>query len=243
MADLSVWLTAARGTAGALVFSYASLTDLRTRRVDNRVWLAAGALGAVLLLVELVAVGFPQPLLLLSIPIVCGLAYLLYHTGLLFGGADAKALMALAVLIPFHRGLEAFPLLPSLLTEFAFPLAVFANALVVTISIPPALAVLNLTRRDVAFPELFLGYRIPVDSLADSWAWPMERVVRGRVERSYSPSRGQAKADPEALKEAGIDRVWVTPKVPFMVPLAVGFLTAFFVGDVLSAGVRGAMGL
>lgn len=245
VAGLSVWLSAARGMAGALVFSYASVTDVRTRRVDNRVWLVAGAVGALLLVAEAVAVGFPQPVLLLSIPVVVALAWLLYQARLLFGGADAKALMALAVLIPFHTALEPLlPLAPSFLTRFAFPFAVFADALLVTILIPPALFVYNMVRGDRELPIAFVGYRIAVEDLATSWAWPMERpAADGAIERSYFPSRKEADVTAGELREAGVERVWVTPKVPFMIPLALGFGMAFVAGDVLSALVRGVMGL
>lgn len=239
-----MWLSAARGMAGALVFSYASATDVRTRRVDNRVWLVAGAVGALLLVAEAVAVGFPQPVLLLSIPVVVALAWLLYQTRLLFGGADAKALMALAVLIPFHTALEPLlPLAPSFLTRFAFPFAVFADALLVTILIPPALFVYNMARGDREVPIALVGYRIPVEDLAGSWAWPMERPTEEGIERTYFPSRSEADVTADELREAGLERVWVTPKVPFMIPLALGFGMAFVAGDLLSALVRGVMGL
>ncbi len=35
----------------------------------------------------------------------------------------------------------------------------------------------------------------------------------------------------------GEERVWVTPKVPFMIPLLVGFVLAFGVGDILSGAM------
>jgi preflagellin peptidase FlaK len=35
------------------------------------------------------------------------------------------------------------------------------------------------------------------------------------------------------LRAAGVDRVWVTPQTPFMVPLFGGFILAFVVGNLL----------
>lgn len=238
MADWALWLAAVRGLAGTVTFGYASVTDLRTRRVDNRLWLAVGGLGALLLAVQFWTVGFQQPLLLVSIPIAAGLAYLLYQTGLLFGGADAKALMALALLVPFHSGLPGVPFLASPLTAFIFPFAVFANALLVTLLYPPALLSINVLRGDLAFPESLVGTRLDVDELDSAWAWPMERIEDGEIVRSYMPSRSATEVEAEALREAGLERVWVTPKIPFMIPLAVGFVSAFLFGDLLSAIVQ-----
>lgn len=236
-----MWISAARGLAGAAVFSYASYADLRTRRVDNRLWLLAGGLGAILLATEAVVVGFPEPLLLLSIPIVIGIAFLLYQTGLLFGGADAKALMALALLVPFHAALKpALPLFSSLLTDLAFPLAVLGNALLVTILVPVALLVVNLARRDLDWPFSVLGTRVPVDELDRAWVWPMERVGEdGEVVRTTMPTRAPQEVDPQAYRDAGMEEVWVTPKLPFMVPLTAGYALAFTAGDLITALVRG----
>ena len=48
------------------------------------------------------------------------------------------------------------------------------------------------------------------------------------------PKRGGDRSEDLArLRAAGIDKVWVTPQIPFMVPLLGGFWLAFFVGNVL----------
>jgi len=36
------------------------------------------------------------------------------------------------------------------------------------------------------------------------------------------------------LEKYGLKEMWVTPKVPFMLPLLAGFIFSFFVGDILS---------
>jgi len=38
----------------------------------------------------------------------------------------------------------------------------------------------------------------------------------------------------KAFEDEGIKEIWVTPKVPFMIPLLAGFLVSFFLGDILS---------
>jgi prepilin signal peptidase PulO-like enzyme (type II secretory pathway) len=45
------------------------------------------------------------------------------------------------------------------------------------------------------------------------------------------------------FEKEGIKDIWVTPKIPFMIPLLAGFLTSFFLGDILSAIIFSFMGL
>jgi preflagellin peptidase FlaK len=35
------------------------------------------------------------------------------------------------------------------------------------------------------------------------------------------------------FEKKGINEIWVTPKIPFMIPLLAGFIVAFIFGDIL----------
>ena len=35
------------------------------------------------------------------------------------------------------------------------------------------------------------------------------------------------------FEEKNILNIWVTPKIPFMIPLLIGFIISFFIGDIL----------
>ena len=37
----------------------------------------------------------------------------------------------------------------------------------------------------------------------------------------------------DAFEKKGINKIWVTPKIPFMIPLFFGFTLSFFIGDIL----------
>ena len=107
------------------VFAWAAWSDIKTRRVTNLVWPPLLALAGVLLLWEgwnsyatpewtgfALGVG-------LSIGLLVPIAYLLWHFGL-FGGADAKAIMALSVLFP----VTSFTIVTnSILVSGLYPLA------------------------------------------------------------------------------------------------------------------------
>jgi len=79
------------------VFSYAAYTDLKTRRVSNRVWAVYMGLGVPLLALSGVDVG----LLLMSLLIIAPAVFASYHLGGM-GGADVKGMLALSVML-HHR--------------------------------------------------------------------------------------------------------------------------------------------
>ncbi|MFQ5553465.1 MAG: A24 family peptidase C-terminal domain-containing protein, partial [Thermoplasmata archaeon] len=201
------------------------------------------------LAVLLLLIGFPgqgvdeQGLIVrgLGVLTVILLGYVFYYLGLLKGGADAKAFMAIGVLVPGYPSLGPLPLLavgPPLLAPFEllFPFAMTTllwGALLL-IGLPIAFLLRNLIRRDRRWPQMLLGYKAPVDQLPP-FAWTLQEVKDGEVLHRVLPRTTTQEADTEALRAAGVHRVWVTPQIPFLIPLTVGFLLAFLVGNPLFA--------
>ena len=70
-----------------------------------------------------------------------GLIYLLFQMGLIFGGADAKALMAIAILVPIQPAIADFPLRNSLMP---FSFVIFFNSLVLFLAIPLGIFIFNI---------------------------------------------------------------------------------------------------
>jgi len=232
-------LDLARLSLGAAVLAFASYTDWRWRRAPNVLWVVTACVGAVLVAMQFLGGSVPvqAPKYLVVAAIFAGMTFGLYRVGLLAGGADAKALMALAVLAPFPVELGALPLWPSLLPT---PFAILGNALLAFLVVPLGLLARNLTRGHVAWPFSFLAVRIPLDEARRKHVWPMEYMQDGQVKRMLMPSRFEWEdEDWEALAAAGRTEVWVTPKVPFMVPLLVGFVSAFLLGDLLFGTLLG----
>lgn len=187
--------------------------------------------------------GLPE---LASMPIMIVIYQVFYRLRVLHGGADAKALIALSLLVPMYPDALPFPLIamnpfidPVIRIVFPFSLVIWVDAAIVSLAVPIALLVYNAVRRDVALPQAFLGYRAPLDSLPEQ-VWLMERITeRGDHVLVLFPKRGaDMTADVARLRAAGIERAWVQPKTPFMVPLLVGFLLAFFAGNLL-VGILG----
>lgn len=133
------------------VLGIAAWRDIRTRRVPNEFWYPLVGLGLILLAWEWLTmdVGFQRTRLvhstLLSVGVVVPLAYAFWRFGA-FGGADAKALMTLAILFPTYPIVyfptESFPLIVSRVGVFS--LTILTNAVLVGISYPVVLAIRNL---------------------------------------------------------------------------------------------------
>jgi len=82
-----------------LFFVVSSILDLRSREVDDRVWLAYGPIGLALTVLTLIVDPSRVTFTILSAVIACAIAFGLFYFGL-FGGADAKAIMCLGLTVP-----------------------------------------------------------------------------------------------------------------------------------------------
>src|SRR5919197_253669 len=89
--------------AGGML-SIASLLDLRRREVSDLLWIVFGAMAAVIYFLEFVSsMTFDVVAIALPICISAASSYGIYRSGL-FGGADALALVTLAVILPTFSG-------------------------------------------------------------------------------------------------------------------------------------------
>lgn len=226
----------ARIVVGLTVLAFAGVCDLRWRRAPDASWLVVAAAGLGLLTID--AARTPDffathaPALWTSGLIVV-MAIAGYLTGLITGGADAKALASLALLAPLPLTGWSIPLASPL------PLAVTAltNGLIVALSVPVLLFLWNVLTGDIDGWRTFLGYQTDLESLDVRAAWPLEYVdEQGEHQVVATPGGVPRDAfDPAQLAEIGRERVWVTPKVPFLVPLWLGLVIAVLLGDPFAA--------
>jgi len=152
---------------------WAAWRDVRTRRLPNRLWYPLLVVGLLTLawdaLGHLPVAGVDDRLFLvrvgISLLVVVPLAYGLWWIGG-FGGADAKAMMTLAVLFPtypvFYLASGAYP---AVVTDVGvFSMTILTNAVLVGLAYPVYLGVRNGLRGDRA-PVMFLGRRTDVSAL------------------------------------------------------------------------------
>jgi preflagellin peptidase FlaK len=177
---------------------------------------------------------------LLDILIMFGLLILLYQIDVIKGGADAKALIALSLMFPLYPMVGVFPLIPipnelSMLL-FPFSLLVLFNAAILSLIIPLGLLLYNLIHRDIKFPAMLLGYRTDIDQAKKKFVWPMQRVENNGLKFVYFPKEDEENEKIlQNLAAFGARRIWVTPKIPFLLFITAGLVMSAIVGNPIMA--------
>jgi len=177
-------------------------------------------------------------------PIVAFVTILIFELFYMFdvikGGADAKALICLAILFPWYPELAAnIPLIaPSAdMVKMFFPFAfsaLFMGALI-SCAVPLYILGKNVRAKRKIGAKSLLGFQIPVGEVEKHFVWLIEWVEDGKLRFSYRKQRNSEtlKGDLAALKAMGLKEVWVTYKIPFIIPLTAGLLMVLFVGNLL----------
>ena len=159
----------------------------------------------------------------------------LFEAGLLYGGADAKALMVAAVAVPFNPvpWLAPHGAASAILAVYPFAVTVLMNGAVVAVVIPVALLVRNAARGDWNGLRTFTGYPLDVEELPHRFVWVADPTFRrDDAETSDDDQRVRERLRDE-FRATGVRSVWVTPQIPFVVLLAAGALLGVLVGNVV----------
>jgi preflagellin peptidase FlaK len=172
----------------------------------------------------------------LAVPIMMLLIVVMYMLDVIRGGADAKALLSLSILFPFYPALGSLPILhsdaPSAEIIFPFSFVILITAAVLVVLLPLGFLAKNLASRDFQFPLAFLGYRMDSAEIARSHVWLMERIQDGRHVASTRTRRDEDLGkEIETLLKAGYKRIWVTPKIPFIVPMTASIILSAVIGN------------
>ena len=226
---------------------YSCYSDIKTRRVSNNVWLVmlTGAIFFVLYDISTHGAAY-LPRLIISAGFIFVFVYILFQLGV-FGGADAKSLIVLSIILPIYPKLQAygyaFPLNKPLIDLFAF--GIFGNAVLLTVVVPIGLALYNIMKMGLHIENplyIFIGYRAKISELANKHIKLIQNfeVINGEVKFHFK--RGGVEIDEKliselkALSEKGLikEEVWVTPGLPFMIPITLGFFVAVFYGDLIT---------
>ena len=175
------------------------------------------------------------------------LALALYYLRLLHGGGDAKALMTLAVLFPtaplVGGALPLIPLPPEADLVFPFALVVLIDAALLVVLSPIVFLAMSAVRGPFHLPEALIGHPVPVDSYDEGRMWLLHEVGEdGTLRRRLWPRRSKAATEAraralEAMRARGDARVYVSPKLPFMVPMLGGLLVATIVGNIVMGAI------
>ncbi|GCC10691.1 type IV leader peptidase family protein [archaeon] len=208
-----------------LVLLYASILDYKYREIDNKSWLSLVALGFIFNIYEFFISGSYEILKFLIISSVSGLlvAYVLYYTGAM-GGGDGKIFMGIAAMFPLFP-FATFSLFP------LFFLSVFANSVFLSAFLPLIFFIKNIPNikgvkslKEVVL--LFIGYKREEKDVKE-----FEAVIArdDKINIFQNANLMELGTTGKSTKE-----VWVTPALPFIIPITLGFILSLVYGDIVT---------
>jgi preflagellin peptidase FlaK len=265
-------LAAARVSVVIAFFVYASWSDHKSREVSDKVWILLGPLSLALMLAELLLF-YPSNLIpyAISFGVTTAFAIILFYAGG-FGGADAKALMCLALALPFYPENLLTPLAgsPSPISTMIFPIAVFSNSVLFAALSAVVLLFYNLVWHLRKHENLFqgsqktespwkkvlvliTGYKASVNRLKEKWhIYPMEDIEsaadngykRKLIVLPKDEGRNEIVERLDKAVQSGAikDGLWATPGLPMLIFVTAGLLVALFLGDIVWIGIRLVLG-
>ena len=205
-----------------------------------------------------------EPSLLSSYGLCFGLtaafAVILFYSGA-FGGADAKALMCLALALPFFPKNLLTPLSgeASPISQLLFPLTVFSNSVLLAALTAIYMLLRNVFWRRKTGEKLFdghedesfgrkllilvTGYKVPLEKLREKWhLYPLEDIetVEGEPKRKLIVVPKDEGRDAvlerlaDAIKTGKVQNaVWASPGLPMLIFITIGLFMALFIGDIV----------
>lgn len=266
MPHVQIVISMTRTVIALLFLFYASWSDHKTREVSNTVWMLFAPLAFALTFIEIYICEFPQLSLILPLYGMCfglttAFSIMLFYFGG-FGGADAKALMCLALALPFHPENLAGPLFieVSPISQTFFPITVFSNSVVLAAATAIYMLLRNIFWRQKTGKKFFegehdneslgrkllvltTGYRVSIDRLKEKWhLYPLENVENTEkgLERKLvllPKEEGRNAIVRRLVKAAENGRiqkdVWATPGLPMLVFITTGLIIDLLFGDIV----------
>jgi preflagellin peptidase FlaK len=239
---------------------YASWSDYKTREVSNKVWVILGPSALALTAFQFLFYS-SQPLQLLqsyilSFALTSVLAVAIFYAGG-FGGADAKALMCIALALPVYPS-HLLPE-PAGFVSPLFPLTIFTNGILLG-----ALSVFYALFRNLLwkvrnrggvfdgletgsfgrkFMALVSGYKVKLSQLKNGHMYPLEDVYvndEGETKRKLLVFPKDEEREEivsrivENVKEESLEGgVWATPGLPLLIFITAGLIVALAYGDIV----------
>ena len=255
-------------TLGILLYS--SWSDYKTREVSNRVWAIYAPIALAISLAYMLLFEQSQlPYYALSVGVTVGLALLLFYAGG-FGGADSKALMCIAMALPFAPVALITPVtIVSPTSEILFPITVLSNAVLFAAATGIYMIARNIVwhkkTKTKMFPETFAsesigkklivlitGYKIQISKVKAKWhLFPMEDFKDDLVNFNRSlviVPRDEGREQiverlSKAAEEGKIDSyIWATPGLPMLIFVTLGLIVALTLGDLVWLLIRFVLG-
>ncbi|MHB8565893.1 MAG: A24 family peptidase [Nitrososphaerales archaeon] len=211
----------------AIMLIFTSYLDIKKREVPDKVWLIFGAAGALLQAYEIQSGEEVWITLAIALILATGIGMGLFYFGF-YGGADGKALIALALLVPYFAARVSIYTIA--------PLIVLTNGVLISVLLPIAMLILNIVRL-LRGEKIFDGFqesliRKIVACLLGYRQMGNPRPFQFSMEKSAVQGK---KFDFSMMQEEFETRggTWVTPGIPLLVFFALGFFVMLFYGDIV----------
>jgi preflagellin peptidase FlaK len=265
---VQVLLDLARSVIASVFLIYSSYSDYKTREVSNVVWMLFAPPAFALTFIELLFFESSELILYgICFGLTAGFAIILFYSGG-FGGADAKALMCLALALPFYPVKLFMPILGEIspISQTFFPITIFSNSVLFAASTAVALLLYNVSwratrdrrlfeggQKDESLGKKFLvlvtGYKVPIDKLKKQWhVYPLEDIEKDDNDKMRRKlvvlpndehrSRIVERLDRAILSGEIQDKIWATPGLPMLIFITAGLVAALLLGDIVWAFVR-----
>jgi len=234
-----------RTCVAVAMLGYGSVRDLRTREVHDLVWVAGGGAGLVIDAAGLFLGYLTVRQLVYSVGFMAGAALVFGYFGL-FGGADLLAFVALSIIhptTPVYLQLNWGWVPPF----FAFTLV--SNTAIAGIVTPLLVLARNMgaahggadlferhgdvtALRKVAL--MFTAVNVKLgDIKGPPYQYPLEETGEGVRLRPDIWDDEKAAETFRLLGESGVERVWVSQTLPYLVFITAGYILSVAFGDVL----------
>lgn len=247
-----------RIAACASMLAIASILDIRSREIPDKLWLIFGSIGGILTLFELFDGLSANELAttdrslvftihyVIGIAIISGIGYVIYKIGL-FGGADSKALVAIAIILPVYGSNSTVHL-------HSFPaISVFSNALIVSmvamvyniarncLSLARRIPIFDGMQESVARRALAFAVGFPSNSFRRYVFVMEEKNEYGQRKFRFNPANYDefaSSSEQQEHRDWATKRIWVTHALPFIVYISIGFIITLVVGDLMALLLR-----
>ncbi|MFQ6084868.1 MAG: A24 family peptidase C-terminal domain-containing protein [Candidatus Bathyarchaeia archaeon] len=233
-----------------IVFSLGAWSDIRTREVSNYLWLFYYPVGVLLGTLGIFLADGDWIYYLFSVVMSAAFAIIFFYVGF-FGGADAKALIGLSLILPYLPPSITF--FRGVLPGYPLPVTVLFNSSLVSIVVAvPYMTVRNVLWKVRTKESLFegfegehftkkllafvTGYKVSASELSKGFFYPMEKTGEAQ-DKAQKRFRFLVRVlkEPTRSEIASGEYVWASPGIPMMVSILFGFLIAVLYGDLLYA--------
>ncbi|MCW4008985.1 MAG: prepilin peptidase [Candidatus Bathyarchaeota archaeon] len=228
--------------AATITLAAAAVYDVKTREVPDKIWMTALPASAAITAAAYINNELHWLSIAVSLALAAALSLAFAYFGL-FGGADVKALIYVAIAVPAYPA--GLPLLPDPARTPAF--TIICNAALISIIYPLRIFISNLHKmlrkqnpyqniqikpRD-AFIMLFTSTRVPIEKLSLK-NFPAERLeningVKTRIAVPFTRAEADITSTIETIKAHStlyVDGVLATPTIPFILPLLAATIIA-----------------